>query len=114
MKNIFKNNLLDEGYEKFEKQGYADLGFARKVHCTKDFLSDLEKNDVFNNYHSNHKVLLVHGTDDECAPYEDAVRFEEKHENITLKTIVGAGHRFLNPGEIEKAIEIASNYYIRK
>ena len=42
MKNIFKNNLLDEGYEKFEKQGYADLGFARKVHCTKDFLSDLE------------------------------------------------------------------------
>ena len=114
MKNIFKDNLLDEGYEKFKKQGYADLGFARKVHCTEEFLSDLERNDIFKDYHSSHKILLIHGTEDECAPYKDALRFADENKNAELKTIVGAGHRFLNPGEIEKAIEIASNYYIEK
>lgn len=114
MKNIFKNNLLDEGYEKFKKLGYADLGFARKVHCTEEFLHDLERNDLFKIYESTHKILLVHGTEDECAPYEDAVRFVDENENVELKTIIGAGHRFLNPGEIEKAVRYAAEYIIKK
>lgn len=115
MKNIFKNNLLDEGYEKFERLGFADLGFARKVHCTKEFYNELVKYDIFKIYKSSHKILLIHGTEDECAPYEDAVRFEDENEDyVELKTIVGAGHRFLNPGEIEKVIDIASKYYIEK
>lgn len=115
MKNIFKNNLLDEGYEKFQKQGYANLGFARKVHCTKEFLDDLEKNDVFKIYKSRHKILLVHGTEDECAPYEDAVKFKDDNEDyVLLHTVVGAGHRFLNPGEIEEAVDEAAKYILDK
>lgn len=112
MKNIFKNNLLDEGFEKFESLGYADLGFARKVHCTKSFYEELIKYDLFKIYKSQHKILLIHGTEDECAPYEDAVRFEDENENVELKTIVGAGHRFLNPGEIEKAVHYAAKYIL--
>lgn len=112
MKNILKNSLLDDGFDNFEAMGYADLGFAKKVHVTMDLYNDLVHNDLFKIYNSNHKILLVHGTEDECAPYEDAVRFEEENENVGLKTIVGAGHRFLNPDEIEKVIEYATNYFL--
>ena len=114
MKNIFKNNLLDEGYEKFQKLGYADLGFARKVHCTNEFLKDLEDNDIFKIYKSNHKILLIHGTEDECAPYNDAVSFRnDNKDNVSLYTIYGAGHRFLNPGEIEEAVDKAAEYILK-
>ena len=115
MAKIFENTLLLENMtlEKFKKQGHVKEGFARRFDVTYSMYEDLLRNDILKNYKSNNNILIIHGTNDEIAPFEDTVKLQQKfREKIKIEMIEDAGHRFQGEGQREKVLEIASNYIL--
>ena len=99
--------------EEFKKQGHVKEGFARRFDVTYSMYEDLLNNDILKYYKSNNNILIIHGTNDEVAPFEDAVRLQQKfNEKIKLEMIEDAGHRFQGEGQREKVLDIATKYIL--
>lgn len=98
--------LLSKGKE-------ASIGFDRKVIINQQFLDDLENTKLlsrdFIQYADN--MLILHGTKDEIAPYEDSKMFAEENV-IEFIPIEGADHRYKDINKMEYANSLAVDYYI--
>lgn len=115
MKDIFEKSILNGNIEEIIKNKYVILGYERKMKVTLKYYNELKENNIFNIYKSNNKILIIHGTQDDVAPLKDVIDFKNKFKDqIILKTIEGADHRFKKAGEIEKVIKIANEYFSRK
>jgi len=54
----------------------------------------------------NIPTLIVHGSQDKVVPVEQSKKTCSLIENCRLEIIEGAGHKFSNPGEFEKAVKL--------
>lgn len=105
-----------EAWAQMQKDGFItfadDLGRPLKV--TKEFIEDLNKNnlsDIYKEKQLSEKIVMIHGDEDEVAPYEGAKSFAEDN-GIKLITVKGADHRFLVPeGAMDRVIEEAIRFY---
>lgn len=114
MKNIFLKSILKISYKEFMEKGICVLGFERNIIITKKYYEELLKNDIFKMYNKENDILIIHGTNDNIAPISDSIKFQNKFKDeVKLYKIEGADHRFKKEGEIEKVINVATNYILK-
>lgn len=89
--------LLEKGKE-------AQVGFDRKIPVSPDFLEALRENDVRKLDYSalGETMLILQGTKDEIVNYDDVLEFSLE-QNLELREIQDADHRFRHPGTLELA-----------
>lgn len=115
MRKTFEENILKEDLNEFLKRRETLLGYERKIVITKDFYQELIDNDIFKEYDNKNNILIIHGTKDDMAPIDFSVKLTNKFKDrIKLCKIEGANHRFKGEGEIEKVIDIATEYIMDK
>ena len=74
------------------------------------FFKEVERFDAFQLFRKGKEhYLFLHGTEDETALLADIRRFTHLYK-LTLVEIPGAGHRFTEPGEMEKVVFEAVSY----
>lgn len=92
----------------------VEIGFDRKIKLNKYFIEDLKVHNVYElylNQDRKNKMLILQGNQDELVSYKDVCAFSElDKENIELKIIDGAGHRFNELGQSEEVIQYAIEY----
>ena len=75
------------------------------VNVGRKYLEDIISNDIYEIMKRVDKdVLLIHGTDDEVVPLDNAIRAAETFPNCELIILEGAGHGFHGP-ERQEVIE---------
>ena len=115
MAKILEESLKIENttLEEFRNKGYVTEGFARRFDVTYEMYKELLNNDVLKNYNSNNKILIIHGTEDTTAPISDSIKLKDKFSNyINIVKIEGANHRFQKTSQIEKVLDIATEYIV--
>lgn len=111
MDKIFVNSIIREDMNKFKKRGYTVLGYEKELIVDYKYYEDLLNNNLFDIYNKNEKMLIIQGTEDDMAPIEDSIKFiENKNTKGRIEKIQGADHRMKKEGELEKAINIATEY----
>lgn len=70
-----------------------EMGYERKIKIYKDFVDDLFNNDVTAIDKFSHNITILHGYDDEVAPYFYSVNLSEKHNNINLFLLHDCKHK---------------------
>lgn len=92
--------------EKIQKGKEVPVGFDRKVLVGQQFLQEIRETDIrtwdFLDWAED--ILIIHGTDDEIIPFEEAHRFSE-NQLIELIPAEGADHRFRNQVKMDLAIK---------
>lgn len=114
--NMFKvmsSSLVDEGVrEKLDKKKEAEIGFDRKITVTQQFLDDIEStrlSDIdFMDYADD--IMIMHGTKDEIAPFEDARKFCDDNV-IEFVPVEDADHRYKDLKKMEYANAITLSFY---
>ena len=109
METVLEQNIMTkEMQQEIEEKGYFDFGYERVMKVTKQFLNELQKNDVVSLYKGKKcsEIDIIHGTADDFVPIKDSIDFCTEH-HCALHKIEGADHRFKGPGEIEQIIDIA-------
>lgn len=109
-----KSDLTPERLELLKSQGFfmMDDYFDRPLKITTEFCGDLTAYNVFELYKPEMaEIAMIHGTADEDAPLEDALRFAKQFgAEITL--IEGADHRLMTPGSVEKVLQSAADFFL--
>lgn len=115
MKEVFEDKILfKENYDTFIKNEQTVLGYERKVIITKKYYDELCENNILEKYNSNNDILIIHGTLDDMAPIDYSIKLQEKFKDkIELYKFEGADHRFKKDGELDKVVEIATEYILR-
>ena len=115
MDKIFKENLLRETFEEFQKRGITKLGFDRIMNIPFSFYEELKQNQILKIYKNSQKILIIQGTEDDVAPIKDTKELIDLDKaNFELFEIQGADHRMKKDGELEKAINKAKKYFLIK
>lgn len=115
MDKIFKENLLRETFEEFQKRGITKLGFDRIMNIPFSFYEELKQNQILKIYKNSQKILIIQGTEDDVAPIKDTKELIDLDKaNFELFEIQGADHRMKKDGELEKAINKAKEYFLIK
>jgi len=77
------------------------------------FFDDFKNNDA---YEAAKKIkiptLIIHGDQDKTVPVEQSKKTSRIIENCKLEIITGADHKYSNPGEFEKMIDLISKFII--
>lgn len=116
MPGIVKGWLTDEDMRKLTEDGYLilDEDYERPLKVVKEFADDLEKTDLFGNFKAdNCRLLMIHGTEDETAPYADASRFARMY-GIELISVEGSDHRFTPEGAMDRVRACAVDFFGKK
>jgi len=114
--NMFKvlssSLVTEEVREKLQKGKDAEIGFDRKVLINRQFLDELENTDLMKRDFIDFAddILIMHGTKDEIAPFEDAKAFAENNV-IDFVPIEDADHRYKELKKLELANSIALQFY---
>ncbi len=90
---FFNGGIITCTLEQLKERGSVYAGFGRQVKISYDTLIELKKNRLLEKYNKNYNILILHATEDDTAPIEDAVEFAEKKENVCIKKLVGGDHR---------------------
>lgn len=115
MDKIFKETLLRETFEEFQKRGITKLGFDRIMNIPFSFYEELKQNQILKIYKNSQKILIIQGTEDDVAPIKDTKELIDLDKaNFELFEIQGADHRMKKDGELEKAINKAKEYFLIK
>lgn len=115
MDKIFKETLLRETFEEFQKRGITKLGFDRIMNIPFSFYEELKQNQILKIYKNSQKILIIQGTEDDVAPIKDTKELIDLDKtNFELFEIQGADHRMKKDGELEKAINKAKKYFLIK
>ncbi|MCF0123271.1 MAG: alpha/beta fold hydrolase [Ruminiclostridium sp.] len=99
----------------------ADLGrlgyfvpeydYVREMRITRDFLTDLEENDVFACYQEGlARLFMVHGGRDDVAPTEDALRFAQAF-GAEIRILPNGEHNLMGEGELEQVLAYAAEIF---
>ncbi|MDO4481276.1 MAG: alpha/beta fold hydrolase [Bacillota bacterium] len=113
MPGIVRGWLTEEDKKKMFEDGYLvlDEDYDRPLKVVKEFAEDLEKIDLFRDFRPDGtELLMIHGTEDETAPYADALRFSEKF-GIELISVEGADHRFTPEGAMDRVRSCAVDFF---
>ena len=115
MDKIFKETLLRETFEEFQKRGITKLGFDRIMNIPFSFYEELKQNQILKIYKNSQKILIIQGTEDDVAPIKDTKELIDLDKaNFELFEIQGADHRMKKDEELEKAINKAKEYFLIK
>jgi pimeloyl-ACP methyl ester carboxylesterase len=115
MAAILRRGITPAFQSALEKKGYfiMDEGYVRPLKITRQFLADLDRNDLFRLCRPGMaKLAMIHGADDETAPIADARRFA-RFVGAELTEVEGADHRFQIPGGLELIVEKAEEFFTR-
>ena len=106
--SLRQNIMSAEDLAALDRDGSYRFGYERILTVTRDFLAELQTNDLDRLYGDRPcpEIFIIHGTADEIAPFEYSRDFSQRHGS-ELYPIDGAGHRFLNPGELPEVIDRA-------
>lgn len=111
-KTVSDSMVTEEVKEKLRKKKEAEIGFDRKVIINQQFLDDLESTDLtkmdFIDYADD--ILIMHGTKDEIAPYDDAKQFCEDNV-IEFLPVEDADHRYKDLKKMEYANAMTLSFY---
>lgn len=91
--------VISEEERKLLRKGKDVLvGFDRKIPVSREFLAQLEENDLRKLDFSGlaQELLILQGTEDEIVNYEDVLEFSLEQE-LEFLEIPGADHRFRHP-----------------
>lgn len=110
MPKLLLENVLKISIEDFEKNGFVDCGFERPLRLPCFFYEDLIRQEDVMKKEIKQPNLILQGNCDDIVPLSDIISFCKRQENTQLVIIDGAGHRFKNPGEIEKIICHTKNF----
>lgn len=114
MPEIFSNPDAEQKAE-FDKKGYIVLEYdsARPLKVTWEFIEDLLRNDLFENFtKGDSKIKMIHGDMDEDVDYKRVVEFTEKF-NIPLSTVTGGDHRLSIEGAPERVLKEAITFILQ-
>lgn len=113
MFNVVSNSLVtEEDREKLNKGKDILIGFDRKVIISQQFLDDLESTNLLSRDFLDYAddILILHGTKDEIAPYEDAKMLAEENV-IEFVPVENADHRYKDLKLMEYANAVAVEFY---
>lgn len=99
MKKMSSTIFSIEQLDQININGYCEWNTARGVlKVTKDDIKitneDMNMYNVINNISLNIPILLLHGTEDELIPVDDAKLYKENRDSIDLVIIENARHAF--------------------
>ena len=105
---LFYNILTQDMKDELESNNCFDFGFERIIKITDKFVNDIKENNILSLYGNQelNYVSIIHGTKDDVVPISDSLEFAELH-NCSIYTVEGADHRYKNPGELDKVIDIS-------
>ena len=104
MRSIMEGIIGEDNLTRFREVGWFEMGHERKMKVPYTFFRELERFDCFQLFRKGKEnYLFLHGTEDEIALLADIRRFTHLYK-LTLIEIPGAGHRFSEPGEMEKVV----------
>ena len=98
--------------EAFQRNGYSDLTYYnRPLKLTRAFCEDLARYDVFALYQPGMAQLrMIHGEQDSTASPEAARKFAQE-KGAELIMVSGAEHRLMEPGNPERALQAAIDFF---
>lgn len=109
MDKILKDVILPEHNYSFNdlKKHAINLGYNREIYVDINFYDNLVANSL-NSYHNNNFLYIIQGKKDDVVNYLDNEEFYIKKckNNYTIYYFENADHRYKNPGEKEKIVEI--------
>ena len=108
MRDTFER-MLPVPLEKFKREGFAEMGFERKLNVPYAFYTELCENDI-SNTDMQRKMLIIQGGMDDVVLPEHISRFCGVNPGAELEVIENAGHRFKRRGEIETLVSLAEGY----
>lgn len=90
----------------------AQVGFDRKIGLDRRFMEDIEAADIRALDYSAYApdILILHGTKDEVAPFEESKRFAERN-GIEFVPVENADHRFQDPALMELATRRVTEFF---
>lgn len=91
------------------RKEFVECGFERKIRLGYDFWLDLESNDITDASFDN-EVLMIYGNCDNVVRPVDMAKFASARENIKVRIINGADHRFKGKGQLEEVISASSEF----
>ena len=103
-------DLLKTTPEEFKRRGRIECGFERKIVLPWRFYEELQYYRI-QECPCDNPMLVIHGDADEVVPHADILDFCKEHPNAQLCVIPGADHRFKKPGEIERVVSTAMEYW---
>lgn len=101
--------------EAFQRDGYCDLtDYNRPLKLTRAFCENLSRYDVFQLYQAGTAQLrMIHGEQDSTASPAAARKFAaEKGAELIL--VPGAEHRLMEPGNPERALQAAIDFFAKR
>ena len=104
--------MIHDEYDRIMKGKDVMVGFDRQILVTKDFLTELQDNDIRERDYLDHAdhILILHGTKDEVVPISSSKEFADNNL-IDFIPVENADHRFQNPLHMNLAIKYALEYY---
>lgn len=114
MPNLIWRVATEEG-ESFRQNGYANLTYYnRPLKLTRAFCEDVNRYDVFDLYRKGTaQLFMIHGASDHTASPEAAQRFAEE-KGAELVMVPGAEHRLMEPGNPERALQLAIAFFQKR
>ena len=103
MPGIIRGWMSEEDIKEMDEKGYLiiDEDYVRPLKIVKGFCEDLEMINLFEGFKAEGtELLMIHGTADETAPYEDARRFADTY-GIKMIDVEGSDHRFTPEGAMD-------------
>lgn len=109
MENTFLSPICNLTSAELENTDHVECGFERKMKLGYDFWCDL-KNHNIDEADFDNEVLMIYGDRDDVVAPEDMAEFARARENIQVKIIEGADHRFKGKGQLEAVIDAAVDF----
>jgi alpha-beta hydrolase superfamily lysophospholipase len=73
-------------------------------------LSEMDMAQTVKNIPENVPILLLHGTDDELIPCEDAAAYKSARESIDVTIVDGARHAFRGKKQLKQLLTVCSDW----
>ncbi len=113
MYSVITHSIINpEDMEKLEKGKDVLVGFDRKVKINKEFLQDLQDEDLRRHDYMDFAddILILHGTKDEIIPIDDVAAFADDNV-IEFVPVENEDHRFSNPSGMDLAIAAILDFF---
>jgi len=109
MENTFLKPICNLTSAELKNADHVVCGFERKMKLGYDFWIDLKNHNIDDAVFDN-EALMIYGDRDDVVSPCDMAEFARKRENIKVKIISGADHRFKGKGQLEEAIDAAVGF----
>lgn len=89
---------------------FIECGFERPINLPYSFYENLMNQEVIGSKHISLPTLIIHGDRDDIVPLLDIKTFSMSQNNVSLKIISGADHRFKNDGEMQTIVDMTKTF----